>query len=159
MLIYLTTFSDQVSVFNVFRYITFRTGGALITSALIVFIFGPTIINSLRIRQGKGQPIRADGPQTHFKKAGTPTMGGLMILCGIIGSSLLWANIASVYAWTVLLVTVSFGLIGLYDDYKKVTKQSHLGLSGKTRLAVETLIAAIAAVVICAPARRRSRLP
>ena len=76
----LVDFADKISVFNVFRYITFRTGGALITSALIVFIFGPTIINSLRLRQGKGQPIRADGPQTHFKKAGTPTMGGLMIL-------------------------------------------------------------------------------
>ncbi len=148
MLTYLTTFSDQISVFNVFRYITFRTGGALITSALIVFVFGPMIINSLRIRQGKGQPIRADGPQTHFKKAGTPTMGGLMILCGIIGSSLLWANITSVYVWTVLLVTIGFGLIGLYDDYKKVTRQSHLGLSGKARLAIETLIAAVAAVVI-----------
>jgi phospho-N-acetylmuramoyl-pentapeptide-transferase len=148
MLTFLTGFADQVSVFNIFRYITFRTGGALITSALIVFIFGPMIINSLRIRQGKGQPIRADGPQTHFKKAGTPTMGGLMILCGIIGSSLLWANITSVYVWTVLIVTLGFGMIGLYDDYKKVAKQSHLGLSGKTRLLIETLIAAIAAVVI-----------
>ena len=148
MLTFLTTFSDQVSVFNVFRYITFRTGGALITAALIVFTFGPMIINSLRVRQGKGQPIRADGPQTHFKKAGTPTMGGLMILCGIIGSSLLWANVTSVYVWTVLLVTVGFGLIGLYDDFKKVTRQSHLGLSGRTRLLIETVIAAIAAVVI-----------
>ena len=92
MLTLLVEFADKVSVFNVFRYITFRTGGALITSALIVFLFGPTIINSLRLRQGKGQPIRADGPQTHFKKAGTPTMGGLMILSGIVGSSLLWAE-------------------------------------------------------------------
>jgi phospho-N-acetylmuramoyl-pentapeptide-transferase len=148
MLTFLTAFADQVSVFNIFRYITFRTGGALITSALIVFVFGPMIINSLRIRQGKGQPIRADGPQTHFKKAGTPTMGGLMILCGIIGSSLLWANITSIYVWIVLVVTLGFGVIGLYDDYKKVTKQSHLGLSGKTRLAIETVIAALAAVAI-----------
>jgi phospho-N-acetylmuramoyl-pentapeptide-transferase len=148
MLTLLTAFSDQFSVLNIFRYITFRTGGALITSALIVFIFGPMIIDSLRVRQGKGQPIRADGPQTHFKKAGTPTMGGLMILCGIMGSSLLWANFSSVYVWTVLMVSLGFGTIGLYDDYKKVTRQSHLGLSGKTRLALEFLIAALAAIVI-----------
>ena len=93
MLTLLVEFADEASVFNVFRYITFRTGGALITSALLVFLFGPTIINSLRVRQGKGQPIRADGPQTHFKKAGTPTMGGLMILSGIVVSSLLWTNL------------------------------------------------------------------
>jgi phospho-N-acetylmuramoyl-pentapeptide-transferase len=148
MLMLLVGFADQVSAFNVFRYITFRTGGALITSALIVFMFGPTIINSLRVRQGKGQPIRADGPQTHFKKAGTPTMGGLMILTGIIGSSMLWANLASIYVWVVLLVTLSFGAIGFYDDYLKVTKQSHLGVAGKIRLLAEFLIAGLAAYVI-----------
>jgi phospho-N-acetylmuramoyl-pentapeptide-transferase len=154
MLMLLGDFAGDFSAFNVFRYITFRTGGALITSALIVFLFGPMIINSLRIRQGKGQPIRADGPQTHFKKAGTPTMGGLMILSGIIGSSLLWANITSIYVWTVLLVTLSFGAIGFYDDYLKVTKQSHLGFSGKSRLALEFLVACIASWVIM-----RSGLP
>ena len=145
MLTLFVSLADQISILNVFRYITFRTGGALITSALIVFMFGPTIINSLRIRQGMGQPIRADGPQTHFKKAGTPTMGGLMILSGIIGSSLLWANLSSVYVWVVLMVTLSFGMVGFYDDYMKVTKQSHAGLSGKLRLAVEMVIAGIAA--------------
>jgi phospho-N-acetylmuramoyl-pentapeptide-transferase len=148
MLTLLVAFADQISVFNIFRYITFRTGGALITSALIVFIFGPAIIASLRIRQGKGQPIRADGPQTHFKKAGTPTMGGLMILSGIVGSSLLWTNLSSVYVWVVLLVTLGFGAIGFYDDYLKVTKQTHKGFSGKARLAIEFLIAGIAAWVI-----------
>ncbi|MEO9612412.1 MAG: phospho-N-acetylmuramoyl-pentapeptide-transferase [Nitratireductor sp.] len=148
MLTLLVSAADQFSVFNVFRYITFRTGGALITSALIVFMFGPVIINSLRVRQGRGQPIRADGPQTHFKKAGTPTMGGLMIMTGIIGSSLLWANLSSVYVWTVLLVTLLFGAIGFYDDYMKVTKQSHLGISGKLRLLAEFLIAGTAAWVI-----------
>jgi phospho-N-acetylmuramoyl-pentapeptide-transferase len=148
MLTLLVDFSDHVSVFNVFRYITFRTGGALITAALLVFIFGPRIINSLRIRQGKGQPIRADGPQTHFKKAGTPTMGGLMIISGIVGSTLLWANITSIYVWVVLLVTLGFGAIGFYDDYLKVMKQSHLGLSGRARLGIEMVIAAIAAWVI-----------
>jgi len=144
----LVDFADHFSVFNVFRYITFRTGGALITSALIVFIFGPAIIDSLRIRQGKGQPIRADGPQTHFKKAGTPTMGGLMILTGIIVSALLWANLRSVYVWVVLLVTLGFGAIGFYDDYLKVTKQSHLGFSGKARLGLEFLVAGLAVWII-----------
>ncbi|PSM17774.1 MULTISPECIES: phospho-N-acetylmuramoyl-pentapeptide-transferase [Nitratireductor] len=148
MLTLLVSAADQFSVFNVFRYITFRTGGALITSALIVFMFGPVIINSLRVRQGRGQPIRADGPQTHFKKAGTPTMGGLMIMTGIICSSLLWANLSSVYVWTVLLVTLLFGAIGFYDDYMKVTKQSHLGISGKVRLLAEFLIAGTAAWII-----------
>ncbi|WP_336056794.1 phospho-N-acetylmuramoyl-pentapeptide-transferase [Nitratireductor sp. CH_MIT9313-5] len=148
MLMLLVQFADEFTAFNIFRYITFRTGGALITSALIVFLFGPMIINSLRVRQGKGQPIRADGPQTHFKKAGTPTMGGLMILSGIIGSSMLWANLGSVYVWVTLMVTFGFGAIGFYDDYLKVTKQSHLGFSGKVRLLLEFLIAGIAAYAI-----------
>lgn len=148
MFLLLVQFADELSIFNVFRYITFRTGGALITSALIVFMFGPAIINSLRVRQGRGQPIRADGPQTHFKKAGTPTMGGLMIMTGILGSALLWANFASVYVWAVLFVAVGFGAIGFYDDYMKVTKQSHLGVSGKVRLAIEFLVAAVAAGMI-----------
>ena len=148
MLTFLVAFAEHVSFFNVFRYITFRTGGALITAALMVFVFGPQIIDSLRIRQGKGQPIRADGPQTHFKKAGTPTMGGLMILSGIIVSSLLWTNLSSIYVWIVLLVALGFGAIGFYDDYLKVTKQSHRGLSGKKRLGIEFLIAAVAVSVI-----------
>jgi len=148
MLTWLVSAAADFPAFNVFRYITFRTGGALITAALIVFMFGPAIINSLRVRQGKGQPIRADGPQTHFKKAGTPTMGGLMIISGIVGSSLLWANLSSVYVWVVLMVTLGFGAIGFYDDYQKVTKQSHLGISGRMRLALEFLIAGLAAYII-----------
>lgn len=148
MLLLLVGLADQISAFNVFRYITFRTGGALITSALIVFMFGPAIIDSLRIRQGKGQPIRADGPQTHFKKAGTPTMGGLMMLTGIVGSLLLWGNLSSTLVWVVMIVMLGFGAIGFYDDYLKVTKQSHLGFSGRLRLLVEFAIAGIAAWVI-----------
>ncbi|MDL2408939.1 phospho-N-acetylmuramoyl-pentapeptide-transferase [Rhizobium calliandrae] len=151
MLIWLAELSDHVHFFsthfrflNLFRYITFRTGGALFTSALIVFLFGPRIISSLRVRQGKGQPIRADGPQTHFKKAGTPTMGGLMILAGIVVSSMLWADLANVYVVATLLVTLGFGAIGFYDDYLKVTKQSDKGFSGRARLGIEFLIAAIA---------------
>ncbi|MBX8799298.1 phospho-N-acetylmuramoyl-pentapeptide-transferase [Pseudochrobactrum asaccharolyticum] len=148
MLMLLASVADHLSFFNVFRYITFRTGGALITSAMLVFLLGPSIINSLRVRQGRGQPIRADGPQTHFKKAGTPTMGGLMILFGVLASVMLWGNLKSVYVWVVLLVTISFGAIGFYDDYLKVTKQSDKGFSGKARLGLEFIIAAIAAYVI-----------
>ena len=148
MLAYLAEISDAVSVFNVFRYISFRTGGALITAAMIVFVFGQPIIDKLRVKQGKGQPIRADGPQTHFKKAGTPTMGGLMILAAILTSSLIWADVRSGYVVVVLLVTIGFGLIGFYDDYLKVTKQSHKGFSGKARLALEIVIAGIGVYAI-----------
>jgi phospho-N-acetylmuramoyl-pentapeptide-transferase len=148
MLMWLVGLADELQVFNLFRYITFRTGGAIFTSAGIVFLFGPRIISSLRIRQGRGQPIRADGPQTHFKKAGTPTMGGLMIMSGIIGASLLWADLSSIYVLVTLIVTIGFGAIGFYDDYLKVTKQSHLGVSGKARLGIEFLIAGIAVFFI-----------
>lgn len=148
MIAYLGQFSDQIALFNVFRYITFRTGAAMIFGFITVFLFGPAIISALRLRQGKGQPIRADGPQTHFKKAGTPTMGGLMILSGVLVSTLLWADLTNIYVWTVLLVTVGFGAIGFYDDYLKVTKQSDKGFSGKSRLALEFLIAAVAVLLI-----------
>src|SRR3954465_9133045 len=130
---------------NVFRYITFRTGGAMVTAALFVFLFGPWIIDHLRLRQGKGQPIRSDGPQSHLvTKKGTPTMGGLMILSGLVVSTVLWANPLNPYVWIVLAVTLGFGFVGFYDDYLKVTKQSHAGFSGRTRLAIESLIAAAA---------------
>ena len=138
MLYFLGQFGDQLSVLNVFRYITFRTGGATMTALVFVFLFGPAIIAALRVRQGKGQPIRADGPQSHLlTKKGTPTMGGLMILSGLLVSTLLWANLANAYVWIVLLVTIGFGLIGFYDDYLKVTKQTDKGFSGRARLAIE----------------------
>ena len=141
----LSQFGDQIPVLNVFRYITFRTGGATVTAIVFIFLFGPRIISALRIRQGKGQPIRADGPQSHLvTKVGTPTMGGLLILSGLLVSTLLWANLSSAYVWIVLLVTLGFGLIGLYDDYLKITKQTHKGFSGKLRLAIEFGIAAVA---------------
>jgi len=133
---------------NIFRYITVRTGAAMVTSAMIVFLFGPSIIASIKLRQGKGQPIRADGPQTHFKKAGTPTMGGLMILVATLVSALLWGNFSNSYFWLVLAVMLSFGAIGFYDDYLKVTKQTDKGFSGKSRLGLEFIIAAIAAYLI-----------
>jgi phospho-N-acetylmuramoyl-pentapeptide-transferase len=132
------------SFLNVFRYITFRTGGAMVTGALFVFMFGPWIIDHLRIRQGKGQPIRADGPQSHLAKKGTPTMGGLMILSGLVVSTLLWANPLNPYVWIVLAVTLGFGFVGFYDDYLKVTKQTHSGFAGRIRLAIEALIALVA---------------
>ena len=127
---------------NVFRYTTFRTGGAIFTGALFVFLFGPWIIDHLRLRQGKGQPIRIDGPQSHLvTKIGTPTMGGLMILSGLVVSTLLWANTLNPYVWIVLAVTLGFGFVGFYDDYLKVTKQSHSGFAGRIRLAIEAIIA------------------
>jgi phospho-N-acetylmuramoyl-pentapeptide-transferase len=137
-------FADKLSVLNLFRYITFRAGGATLTALAFVFLFGPAIINTLRVKQGKGQPIRTDGPQTHLAKRGTPTMGGLMILSGTLFSTLLWANLTNFKVLVVLIVTIGFGLIGFYDDYLKVTKQSHKGFSGKQRLAIEFLISGIA---------------
>src|SRR6266542_6657876 len=107
MLYCLTELSSTISVFNVFRYLTVRTGGATLTALVFVFLFGPAIIDLLRLKQGKGQPIREDGPRTHFSKKGTPTMGGLMILSGVTVSTLLWANWANWYVWIVLFVTLS----------------------------------------------------
>ncbi|MGO9742313.1 MAG: phospho-N-acetylmuramoyl-pentapeptide-transferase [Roseiarcus sp.] len=144
MLTWLTDLSHTFGALNLFRYLTFRTLGAAATGLFLVFFFGPTIISSLRLKQGKGQPIRADGPASHLiTKKGTPTMGGLMILFGLFASSLLWANLDSPYVWIVLFVTFGFAAIGFYDDYLKVTKQSHLGFSGRARLAGEFLIAMI----------------
>jgi phospho-N-acetylmuramoyl-pentapeptide-transferase len=149
MFYWLAELSDKVSFFNVFRYITFRTGGAVVTALVFVFLFGQPIIDTLRLKQGKGQPIREDGPASHLvTKKGTPTMGGLMILSGLLVSTLLWANPANPYVWVVLGVTLCFGLIGFYDDYLKVTKQTHNGFSGRTRLIVEAVVALAACVVL-----------
>ncbi len=149
MFYWLTELSDTVSFFNVFRYITFRTGGAIVTALVFVFLFGGPMIDLLRLKQGKGQPIRVDGPQSHLlTKKGTPTMGGLMILSGLLVSTLFWANPLSPYVWIVLGVTLSFGLIGFYDDYLKITKQTSSGFSGRTRLLAETVIAIIACTAL-----------
>jgi phospho-N-acetylmuramoyl-pentapeptide-transferase len=145
MLYWLIEFSDKITALNVFRYLTVRTGGAMITALVFVFLCGPWIIDHLRLRQGKGQPIRVDGPQSHLvTKRGTPTMGGLMILSGLLFATVLWANPANPYVWIVLAVTLGFGLVGFYDDYLKVTRQTHGGFSGRFRLVIETLIAAVA---------------
>ncbi|MEE1657031.1 phospho-N-acetylmuramoyl-pentapeptide-transferase [Microvirga sp. CF3062] len=149
MLTWLAELSPYFSPLNIFRYITFRTGGATATGMLFVFLFGPAIISLLRVRQGKGQPIREDGPQSHLlTKRGTPTMGGLMILAGVLVSTLLWANLENHYVWIVLFVTVGFGAIGFYDDFLKVTKQSHKGFSGRSRLTIEAVIAVVACLAI-----------
>lgn len=149
MLYWLTEFSDKINVLNVFRYLTVRTGGAAGTAFFFVFLFGPWIIDHLRLRQGKGQPIREDGPKSHLiSKRGTPTMGGLMILSGVLVATILWANPVNAYVWIVLGVTLGFALVGFYDDYLKVTKQSHAGSSGRLRLLIEAVIAAAACFAI-----------
>src|SRR5437660_3399680 len=149
MLYWLSAFSDTIGPLNVFRYITFRTGWAMFTSLMFVFLFGHAIIDRLRLKQGKGQPIRSDGPQSHLvTKKGTPTMGGLMILVGTVGSTILWANPANRYVWIVLGVMLTFGAIGFYDDYLKVTKQTHAGFSSKFRFVIEAVIAAVACYFI-----------
>src|SRR5580692_12659258 len=149
MLYWLVGLSDKLSVLNVFRYITFRTGGAVITALAFVFLFGQVIIDRLRRLQGKGQPIRTDGPQSHLvTKAGIPTMGGLMILSGMLVSTLLWANPANPYVWVVLWVTLGFGLIGFYDDYLKVKKQRSDGFSARTRLGIEALVTGVACIAL-----------
>src|SRR2546430_14244028 len=117
MLYWLSAFSDTIGPLNVFRYITFRTGWAMFTSLMFVFLFGHSIIDQLRLKQGKGQPIRSDGPQSHLvTKKGTPTMGGLMILLAILVSTLLWANPGNAYVWIVLAVTLCLRAVGLHDD-------------------------------------------
>lgn len=147
MLYFLSTLSDGGDLFNLFRYITFRAGGAFFTALIFGFIFGRPMINWLKSRQEKGQPIREDGPQSHIvSKAGTPTMGGMLILAAVALGTLLWARLDNPYVWLVLFVTCGFGLIGFTDDYAKVTQQSHRGTSGKVRLAYGFGIAFIAAM-------------
>jgi phospho-N-acetylmuramoyl-pentapeptide-transferase len=146
MLYYLfSNLSDTVSALNVFRYLSTRTGGAILTALFFIFVLGPGIISLLKVKQGKGQPIRSDGPQRHIvEKQGTPTMGGLMILSGVLVSTLLWADLSNLYVWAVLFVTIGFGAIGFYDDYLKVTRATVQGFSSKLRLVSELLIAAVA---------------
>ena len=121
MLYFVNIYSDGGDVFNLFRYITFRAGGAFFTALLFGFFFGKPLINFLRRKQKNGQPIRIDGPEHHLiAKVGTPTMGGVLILGALLTSSILWARLDNLYVWLILFVTLSFGLIGFIDDYKKV---------------------------------------
>lgn len=150
MLVFLAELLADFPGRNVVSYITFRTGAAALTALLFVFLFGPAIISALRVRQGKGQPIREDGPASHLlTKKGTPTMGGLMILSGLIVSTLLWADLRNTYLWTVLGVTVAFGLIGFYDDLLKVRRaKANTGFSGRRRLIIEFAVGGLAAWIL-----------
>jgi len=160
MLYWLTEYSSGGDVFNLFRYITVRAGGAFMTALIFGFIFGRPLINFLRRKQGKGQPIRDDGPASHFAKAGTPTMGGLLILSALMVSTLLWARLDNGYVWIVALVTLAFGLIGFADDYAKVTRQTSRGVSSRVRFLAGLLIAGIAAFAAASlhPAELTSQL-
>jgi phospho-N-acetylmuramoyl-pentapeptide-transferase len=145
----LAPLADQFGPLNLFRYLTFRSGGAIVTALFITFLLGPRIIAWLKSKQAEGQPIRLDGPESHLiRKKGTPTMGGFLILLAVTISTLLWADLANGYVWVVLFVTVSFGAIGFFDDYKKLTKRSSSGLSGKAKLVAEIIVAAIAASLV-----------
>ncbi|MFS2318377.1 phospho-N-acetylmuramoyl-pentapeptide-transferase [Maricaulis sp. D1M11] len=143
----LESFFGEWQLTNLFRYISFRSGGALMTALVLVFLFGEPMIGWLRRKQGKGQPIRADGPESHIiSKAGTPTMGGFMILLGVSVGTLLWGDLSNTYIWIVMFVTAGYGAIGFIDDYRKVTKQTTDGLGGKIKLMGEFGIALIAVV-------------
>jgi len=144
----LAPYAHDFILFNLFRYITFRTGCAMATSLVICFVLGPAIIRWLKSKQGDGQPIRSDGPETHLKKKGTPTMGGLMILISVSASTLLWTDLSNLYVWAVLFVTVGFGLIGFMDDYRKLTRRSHHGVPGKVRLGFQIIISACAVYAV-----------
>jgi len=149
MLNTLSAFADQIPVLNLFRYITFRTGGAMITALVISFILGPILIEWLKKHQQGGQPIRDDGPESHIlTKAGTPTMGGFLILIALTLSTALWADLGNGYIWAALGVTIGYGIIGFIDDYLKVTKRDHKGLSGKLKLSLQIVIALAAALWI-----------
>ncbi|MFN7113783.1 MAG: phospho-N-acetylmuramoyl-pentapeptide-transferase [Alphaproteobacteria bacterium] len=134
--------------FNLFQYLSFRTGGALMTALIISLAIGPFVIRWLKKKQREGQPIREDGPETHQKKKGTPTMGGLMILFSVTISTLLWVDITNPYMWTVLFVFLSYGAIGFADDYAKLTRSSHRGIPAKLRLLLEMAIAAVAVLAV-----------
>jgi len=151
MLYLLAEWLDFAGLFNLVRYQTFRAGATLLTALFIGLVIGPHFINMLRVRQGKGQPIREDGPQTHQAKVGTPTMGGLMILTSLVISMLIWMNPAVPLVWACLAVTVCFGLIGFLDDFDKVTKRSHKGVSGRVRLMLEFIVAGVATWFVVGP--------
>ena len=141
---FLAPLADDFQVFNLFRYITFRTGGAMMTALFLSFLFGPAIINWLKSQQGAGQPIRNDGPESHLSKAGTPTMGGFLILLALCLSTLLWADLRNGYVWIVMFVTIGFGAVGFADDYLKLSQRNSKGLPGKVKLIWEILIAGLA---------------
>ena len=146
---FLYPLADQFSALNVFRYLTFRTGGAVITALVVSFVVGPYLIGVLRERQNGGQPIRSDGPEGHLlTKKGTPTMGGILILLALVVSTLLWADLTNAFVWVALGVTVTYGLIGFLDDYRKVTRRDSKGLPGRLKMLLQTIIAVAAGLWI-----------
>ncbi|MDG5749954.1 phospho-N-acetylmuramoyl-pentapeptide-transferase [Qipengyuania sp. XHP0211] len=148
MLYLLAEWLNFEGVANLVRYQTFRAGATLMTALVIGLLIGPRFIAMLRVRQGKGQPIRTDGPQTHLAKVGTPTMGGLMILISLSLAVLIWMDLRNPFIWACLAVTLGFGLIGFLDDYDKVSKSSHKGVSARTRLLAEFLVAGAASYIV-----------
>ena len=145
----LVPFADTFTPFNVFRYLTFRSGGALLTALLISFVVGPRLIDALRARQNGGQPIRSDGPESHLlTKRGTPTMGGFLILLALTVSTLLWVDLGNGFVWAALVVTISYGAIGFLDDYRKVVHRNSRGLPGRAKLFLQVIIAGSAALWI-----------
>jgi phospho-N-acetylmuramoyl-pentapeptide-transferase len=154
-------FADQIQLFNLFKYLTFRSGGAMMTSLIVSFLIGPRLIRWLKKKQGKGQPIRDDGPASHLlTKQGTPTMGGVMILLSVSISTLLWADLRNQYVWAVMFITLGFGFIGFLDDYLKVSKRNSKGLRGKLKLLGQAMISLIVAlwVINCGDARQATHL-
>jgi phospho-N-acetylmuramoyl-pentapeptide-transferase len=150
----LSPMAEEFGLFNLFRYLSFRTGGAVLTALIISFVLGPPLIRWLRSRQGEGQPIRDDGPESHpLTKKGTPTMGGFLILIALAVATLLWADLTNRYVWAVMMVTVGFGVIGFVDDYLKLLSRSSHGLSGKLKLTAEIAISLIAVYWITEIAR------
>jgi phospho-N-acetylmuramoyl-pentapeptide-transferase len=159
MLYFIASYLGFPGGLNLIRYLSFRTGGAVATALIIGLLIGPKFIGWLRIRQGKGQPIRDDGPQTHLAKVGTPTMGGLMILTSISIAMLLWMDLTNDYVWACLFVMGGFGIVGFLDDYDKVKKRSHKGVSAKVRLMFEFFIAGVAVFMISRTAGTDLYLP
>ena len=144
----LSPLAEDVQIFNLFRYLTFRTGGAIGTSLILCFLIGGPMIRWLKSLQGSGQPIREDGPEGHFVKRGTPTMGGLMILISVTVSTLLWSDWGNPFVWCALGILLGFGLIGFADDYLKLTKKNTDGLPGRVKIASQFLIGVVAILCI-----------
>lgn len=145
----LVPLAEEYHLFNLFRYITFRTGGAIMTALFISFFIGPAVIRWLKSKQGSGQPIRADGPQTHLKKQGTPTMGGVIIIISVLISTLLWTDVTNKYMWSVLVIFLGFALVGFFDDYYKLTrKSSYAGLSGRMRLFLQAALSTLVVLFV-----------
>lgn len=139
---FLVPLADAFGPFNLFRYLTFRTGGAVLTALFLSLLLGPVVIRWLRGKQGDGQPIRSDGPESHLlTKKGTPTMGGVLILMVMVISTVLWADLTNGHIWSVLVLTLGFGAIGFWDDYTKLTRRNSRGMSGRIKLMCQVLIA------------------